>query len=108
MGMHKTSLKKKNPSPAAWSKLAFDYNVKVFNLLKDGGEDDFNDLINREDVWVVPTDITIHSMEKMGKLYAVVFYRSSSEAKVSAADAKKTPRELLEEDIDEAKSVDEE
>ena len=111
MGMHETAKQGRKPGSNGWETLAHSYKAGVFDLLDEDQLSDFNDLINQPSTWVQPQDITIHSMEKKGRIYAVVFYRSMSNTKKPKKEARMTPRELLEDDMvdqaDEAKSVDE-
>jgi len=108
MGMHETAKQGRKPGTNGWEALAHTYKAGVYDLLDSVQLENFNSLINETSTWVQPQDITIHSMEKKGHIYAVVFYRSMSDTPKQKKESRVTPREMLEDDqVDEVKSVDE-
>lgn len=110
MGMHKPGKRARKPGANTWDALAHTYHVETFDILDPIEKDKFNKLVNNKTTWVQKDDISVHPMEKAGHIYVVVFYRKMIDGKQSAPEAKMTPRELLEGDMDnedEVKSVDE-
>jgi len=56
--------------------MAHKYKAGVYDLLDPEALDAFNEMINKPETWVQAKDVTIHPMERLNKIFAVVFYRT--------------------------------
>lgn len=97
MGMHKIGRGKAGVGGKYWEGLSVSSGVKTFNLLNPREVDDFNKLVNDPEVWVKREDITVHPMERLASIYAVVFFQRHSGKKQSPGAPPPSPSELLDE-----------